>query len=109
MNVNQKYVIWTLLDELTRQGFEIVLFPQCSDLIDNPEEILETLQASHETELHVYKRRPDRTYSHFGTIDLTWPGQDLPALRNLSPRLVGHVPKTQQEVARLRASALASH
>ena len=109
MNALQKRLIEALINELTTQGLEVVLFPQSSDLQDNPEEILDALQGSHETELHVYQRRPDRTYKHLGTIDLIWYGQDPTAIRSISPRLVPHVRKTQEEVNRARASALASH
>jgi hypothetical protein len=104
MNPNEREIIQVLIRELTGQGLEIVLFPQNSDLIDDPEELLELLHGHQETEIHVYQRRPDRTYKHLGTVGLRWGGTETNLIRHITPRLSPHIKQTEEVVARIRAS-----
>lgn len=104
MNPNEREIIHSLVRELTGQGLEIVLFPQSSDPLDDVEDIFEALEGHHETEMHVYQQRTDRTYKHCGMIALRWGGTGCDTIRTTTPRLLPHIKQTEEVVARLRAS-----
>jgi hypothetical protein len=106
MNPNEREIIYSLVRELTGQGLEIVLFPQSSDPLDDVEEVFEALEGHHETEFHLYQKRPDRTYQHLGMIGLRWGGMDTQTIRAVTPRLLPRIKETEEVVARLRGSAV---
>ena len=106
MNHVESEIVKSLIHELIDQGLELVLFPQNSHPTDNLEDLLKDLEGSHETELHVYERRRDRTYKHCGFIGLRWGGFDVNTIRQVTPRLLPHIKQTQEVVARLRNSAV---